>query len=88
MNKLIWLEAGPVTGWSTQQGQARKGPELEEARIIAEIGELTEVPQPSPPHDVLSGALFGCRTPTAWMKTGVWPGRSLLCKVASVPSLG
>lgn len=45
MNKLIRLEAGPVTGLSTQRGPSNERPRT---GFTAEFGELAEVPQP--PH--------------------------------------
>lgn len=59
---------------------------------MAEFGELTEVPQPSLPGGVpskqqLRSPLQG-QIPTAWLRTGGHPERTLLCKVALAPSLG
>lgn len=48
MNKVVWLEAGPVAGLSTQQGPSREGPELAEEGTMAERGALAEGPQRSP----------------------------------------
>lgn len=40
MNKLIWLEAGPVTGLSTQRGPSNERPRT---GFTAEFGELAEI---------------------------------------------
>lgn len=48
---------------------------------------MAEVPQPSPPYGIQlnnsSGALCGDRTPTTYLRTREWPGRSLLWETAS-----